>query len=488
MFDPQAVRLAISDLKAAFPDRYRNGARYLRRLDEIERRLPDIREGVANGRPEALREVDGLLAFQREALLANPLLDFDRLLLIRRRATVENPVKEPAVDPKKGKRKKVKKPKAKLGLPQNWQGNCSLPKTGYDNEIALLSPISPDGKLTTVFRPPGGAFVGDVDLHFDADRMRFSMPSKAGTWQVFEVGVDGGALRQVTPGDRDDVDNYDACYLPDGRILFTSTANMQGVPCIGGKGDVANLARLETDGKTVRMLAFEQDHDWCPTLLSNGRVLYTRWEYTDTPHYFTRLLMSMNPDGTNQVEFYGSNSYWPNALFYARPIPGHPTQFAAIVSGHHGVPRMGELVLFDAARGQHEADGAIQRIPGRGQKVEPIIRDGLVNGSWPKFLHPYPLSDKYLLVACQPGPKASWGIYLADVFDNLVLIKELPGNAPFEPIPLERTPRPPVIPDRVNLARKDATVYVVDVYRGPVLAGVPRGTVKNLRVISLTVA
>ncbi|KKM23006.1 hypothetical protein LCGC14_1619540, partial [marine sediment metagenome] len=35
--------------------------------------------------------------------------------------------------------------------------------------------------------------------------------------------------------------NYDACYLPDGRIVFTSTAPLIGVPCVGGSSKVANL-------------------------------------------------------------------------------------------------------------------------------------------------------------------------------------------------------------------------------------------------------
>jgi hypothetical protein len=71
------------------------------------------------------------------------------------------------------------------------------------------------------------------------------------------------------------------------------------------------------------------------------------------------------------MEYYGSNSYWPNAMFYARPIPGHPTKVVTIVGGHHGVPRMGELVILDPALGRREADGVVQRIPGYGKPVEP---------------------------------------------------------------------------------------------------------------------
>ena len=38
---------------------------------------------------------------------------------------------------------------------------------------------------------------------------------------------------------------------------------------------------MDADGSNIRQLCFEQDHDWCPTVLNDGRVLYLRWEYTD---------------------------------------------------------------------------------------------------------------------------------------------------------------------------------------------------------------
>jgi formylglycine-generating enzyme required for sulfatase activity len=405
---------------------------------------------------------------QRDVALSNPLLDFDRLLLVKRSVT-----------------------SPRLGLPQNWQSNCVLPTAGFDDEIAVLAPARTDGQLSTLYRPPGKHFVGDVDLHFDADRLLFSSIGEHNKWHVFEINTDGTGRRQVTPS-LPDVHNYDACYLPDGGIVFASTASMAAVPCVNGSTRVANFYRLETNG-AVRQLCFDQEHNWCPTMLESGRVLYLRWEYTDTPHSHDRVLFSMNPDGTEQMEFYGSNSYWPNSLFYARPIPGHPSKFVGIVGGHHGVPRMGELVLFDAARGRREAAGAIQRIPGHGKPVastsdpryeSTLIVDNLVDASWPKFLHPYPLSDKYFLAACQPTPQSLWGIYLVDVFDNLVLLKQEPGYALLEPLPLRRTVRPPLIPPKVDLTRDDAVVHLADVYAGDGLQGIPRGTVKKLRLIS----
>jgi hypothetical protein len=435
--ETEALRLAIEDLASTFPDRYRRADEFL-------------------GRLKGITDEPGFHALQREALLANPLLAFDKLLVIRRA-------------------------ERQLGLPWNWEGNSSLPQTGYVNEIATLSLA---GELRTLVRPEGGRFAGDVDLDFDAGHILFSMPGEGGRWQVFEAATDGTGLQQLPLIKEPDVDNYDACYLPDGDIIFSSTAPFTGVPCVTGSSHVSNLYRLDRRTGRTRRLTFDQEHDWCPTVLDDGRVLYLRWEYSDIPHFVSRILFTMNPDGTNQREFYGSNSYWPNSTFYARPIPGSSTKFVGIVSGHHDTQRMGELVLFDAARSRFEADGAIQRIPGRGKKVEAVIRDGLVGGSWPKFLHPWPLSDRYFLVSAKPTSTAKWGIYLADVFDNLVLLKEDAEGALLEPIPLRRRPHPPTIPSRVNPDSKDAVISISDVYAGPGLAGVPRGTVKALRLFT----
>ncbi|MCX5655304.1 MAG: SUMF1/EgtB/PvdO family nonheme iron enzyme, partial [Planctomycetota bacterium] len=450
----ESLRRAITDLVETYGPKYPKGKEYLARLAALEK------ASEAGGAATSKEKIEkGLAALAKDALLANPAIDFEQVLLVKRATR-------------------------NLGLPQNWQGNSTIGPHGYNNEIAVLSMKNPQAPLKTFYRPQGEEFVGDMELHWNADRLIFSKPGTNGRFQVWEIKIDGTGLRQVTPGEHPDVDNYDACYLPDGRIIFCSTACYLGVPCVGGGDHVGALYLLGKDGKTIRQLTFDQDHSWCPTVLPSGRVLYTRWEYSDTPHYFTRILFEMNPDGTAQFEHYGSNSYWPNSIFYARPIPGSPTKIVAVISGHHGVPRMGELILFDPSEGRHETSGVVQRIPGYGKPVPARIEDALVDGSWPKFLHPWPLNEKYFLVAMQPGPNANWGVYLVDIFDNRVLLHEESGYAMFEPVPVRRMPMPPVIPDKVKLQEKTATVYLVDVYQGKGLEGVPRGTVKNLRVFT----
>lgn len=454
--DLTALRLAIEDLNASFPGKYIGGADYLKAIVAFEKNLPSLKEGLASGDKTALVALANLQDLRRKALLANPLLDFDKVLL-------------------------VKRSEGNLCLPQNWQGNTSVnPQT--DNEIATLEYKKSDAPIETFYKPEKNYYVGDVDLNFDADKLMFSSIGTHNKWQVFEIKTDRTGLRQVTPADETDIDSYDSVYLPDGRIIFDSTSTFQGVPCVGGSDYVANLHLMDADGKTIRRLCFDQDNDWYPVVMPSGRIMYLRWEYTDSAHYFSRVMMSMNPDGTGQMELYGSNSYWPNSLFYARPLPGSSTKLVGIVTGHHGVARMGELVLFDVSKGRQENSGAIQRIPGRGKPVEDTIKDELVADSWPKFLHPYPLSDKYFLVSAKMTPSSAWGLYLVDTFDNMLLLKEIQGYALFEPLPFRKTVRPPVIPDKVKLADTNATVYLHDIYAGPGLMSVPRGTVKNLRL------
>ena len=468
LVNPPALRRALRDMAERFPATRNEMGQRLAELDEHAAHLPALASALAARTPGALEEAQAVLAFQREALLSHPSLDFEELLFIERRVP---DARRPAVG-------------AEAGLPANWQSNSVLARRGWKNALVRMELRDPAARTTPVLEPDGGAFLGDVDLHFDGTRVLFSSIGTHGRWQVFEAGIDGGPVRQVSRGEEADVDNYDPCYLPDEGVIYGSTAVRQGVPCVNASVAVANLFRMDADGGNVRRLCFDQDDDWHPTVTPDGKVMYTRWEYTDLPHSNSRILFQMNPDGTGQSAVYGSNSFWPTALFFARPMPGG--KFAGIVSGHHGVARMGELVVFDPARGRHEADGAVQRIPGWGKPVEAIVLDNLVDESWPKFLHPFPIDETMLLVAAKPTPASLWGIYLVDVFDNMLLLAEKDEHVLFEPIPLRPTPTPPALPNQVDPTRDDALIYLADVYQGPGLDGVPRGEVKALRLFTYT--
>jgi len=451
--NPESLKRAINDLATKFPDQY-DGKKFLTRYETTVQELSTVPQEDGEASFAIVQKFDEL---RREALLANPLMQFEQLLFRR----AQN-----------------------AGLEPNWISNAARNKGKYGNALAIVNPQDAGGKATTIIENPNDSFVGDINLHWDAEKILVTALSDEKTWQVFELNIDGTGFKQITPSMGKDVDNVEGCYIPDGSTLFISSASMLGVPCIDGQSVVGNIYRLEADGKTIRQLTFEQDQDWCPILLPNGGVLYLRWEYTDTAHYFTRLLFQMNPDGTNQMAYYGSNSFWPNSLFYAKPIPGSSTKFVGIVSGHHGVERIGELHLFDIQKGRKEADGVIQQIPGYGKPVEPSIKDELVEDSWPKFLFPCPLDENYFLVSAQLTHRSPWCLYLVDTFDNMLKIREEQGFGLYEPTPLIRRPKPPVRSVNVNLSSKESNVFLTDAYIGDGLKNVPKGTVKKFRVFA----
>ena len=216
--------------------------------------------------------------------------------------------------------------------------------------------------------------------------------------------------------------------------------------------------------------------------MANGKVMYTRWEYTDLTHYYSRIVMHMNPDGTEQKALYGSGSMFPNSTFDVQPLPGHPSAFVGIISGHHGVARSGRLILFDPSKARKGAAGMTQEIPYHDRPIVEEIKDQLVDGVWPQFVKPMPLNDKYYLVSAKLSPDDLWGLYLVDVFDNVTCIYKAEGEGYISPILVRKTTTPPAIPDRVKLNDKEATVFIQDIYTGEGLQGVPRGTVKELRI------
>ena len=482
LVNPAAMRRALADLEKMFPDRYPASDRLSIRIDELERQLPSLIKGCKTAPDQVtLKQAEALFAFQRELLVErNPLVDFEQIMTIRRRSQ------------KRGKRIDLGH---ELGLPTNSSANPQIfaqkMNKSIDNEIVTFSLRDSYENYSVLYRPKNPAFVGDIELHWDAEKILFSQGT-AKKWDLYELGFANPVPQKVTTLPGADIDNFDGCYMANDDIAFMSTGCFKAIPCLSDHV-VANMFRLHHDSDEIRQLTFEQDQDYYPTMSPDGSLLYLRWEYAGISHFGARTLFKMNPDGMNQRPFIGRGEYWPNAIFYARPCPGADGKVIGIVSGHHGVNRMGELVLFDA---NIEASiQAVQKIPGFGKKIIPKVEDKLVDDSWPKFLHPIPLgwdshresAAKFFLVSAWLGPDSSrnFSIYLTDIYDNMVLLATDPDPeiALLEPLPIKKTQRVPLIPDRINPDSKESTVFIQDIHVGQGLKGVPRGSVKKLRVI-----
>ena len=172
-------------------------------------------------------------------------------------------------------------------------------------------------------------------------------------------------------------------------------------------------------------------------------------------------------------------------MYFPHELPGRPGRLVSVLAGYHGPGRTGHLVVLDTNKGTREDDGIVTRISGTGEPLDVKIMDRLTENAWPKFHTPSPVTDKHFLVSAWMSDKhRRMGVYLVDVFDNMLLLHEIDGSALLEPIAIIKRRTPPVPANRVDPSRRDATVYVQDVHFGEGLAGVPRGTVKRLRVIA----
>lgn len=461
-----AVKLAFDDMKK---QKTFDAAKYEPMYKELVQLAQKGFNGIYRNNEQAIADAQKALEYKRAILLGNPLLDIDKVLVTRF---------------KLGSRARQAMAPSLGTQSNNWSNQQSASRMGFDGDIVELSNLRGDISQRTVFKPESNASIADMRLHWDGERIMFSSIMPDRRWNVFEVNIDGSGVKPLVETVEKDLEFFDGTYLPDGRIIVTSNVGYQGVPCVSGSDPVGNMMLYDPKSKNLRRLTFDQDANWNPTIMPNGRVMYTRWEYTDLTHYYSRFVMHMNPDGTENKALFGSGSMFPNSTFDMHTLPGHASAFVGIISGHHGIARSGRMILFDPTKARKGVAGMTQEIPYRNRPIVELVKDELVNGVWPQFIKPFPLDDKYFLVAAKLDPNALWGIYLVDVFDNVTLLMESEGEGFIAPIPVKKQVTPPVIPDRVKLGDKEATVFIQDIYEGEGLRGVPRGTVKALRVLS----
>ena len=460
----EAIRLAYEDMKRIEGF---DAVKYLPILTELEQQVKQGFGNIYSGDEAVLVNAEKAVANKRAILLANPLLNGDKILTVRYQLGNRD---RRAMAPELGTQS------------NNWSNQESARRKGFNADIVELSNLRDEVQIRTIYKPDNTSSIADLKLHWDGDRAMFTQTMSDNRWNVFEVKLNNGDCKKLIDNPEPDLEFYDGTYLPDGRIIANSNIGYQGVPCVNGSDPVGNMVLYTPQSKNLRRLTFDQDANWNPVIMNNGRVMYTRWEYTDLTHYYTRIVMNMNPDGTEQKALYGSGSMFPNSTFDVQPLPGYASAFVGIISGHHGVARSGRLILFDPATARKGAAGMLQEIPHRNRPIVEEVKDRLVDGVWPQFIKPSPLNDTYFLVAAKLDKNDLWGIYLVDKFDNVTCLHKMEGEGYISPIAVRKTVTPPAIPDRVKLDDKQATVFIQDIYEGEGLKGIPRGTVKSLRL------
>ena len=417
---------------------------------------------------------------KREVALGNPILNFNQLLFCKR----AQPSYSHLVGQYFGWRQRpggglfvLEHPGRSLAVrdlagAQLPAGSCLEPCVSFDARRIAFSfvacpPKTPDSKTLPVNED------GPAEAYF----------------HLYEINADGAGLRQLTDGCYDDMM---PCYLPDGGIAFVSTRRRGYSRCFGpnfsNRWHSYTLHRVNADGSGLRILSLNDVSEWFPSVAHDGQILFARWDYIDRDAVTHQNLWVARPDGTSPAAVWGNATPKPHCTFQAKPIPGsHKIVF--IASAHHAVTGGPVCVLDPTVDPNSQA--AITRItPGPYPEAESSRIEEY-------YASPWPLSENYFLVAYSPArlvfegehmhnpnPDNALGLYLLDAAGNRELLYRDAKLGCVSPMPLAPRPAPPVLPSALaDDPSASGEVLVTDIYRG--LDGVPRGAVKELRVVQI---
>ena len=312
------------------------------------------------------------------------------------------------------------------------------------------------------------------DLSFDGQRVLFSFkPHNEKAFHIYECNLDGSGLRQLTSGIFDD---FDPVYLPDGKhYVFSSSRGHTYVRCMPPT-NAYNLMRGSLEDDELFFISANNEPDYLPSVMNDGRIIYTRWEYTDKPLWRCQSLWTVNPDGTQPNTFWGNQSVWPDLLKDARAIPGsRRVMFTG--SAHHNW-FSGSIGIIDPDKGANFPNGLTKvtaelHWPESGNgPVDPVESpDYLAYGKFDSYQNPYPLSERDFLVSARRNGK--FALYLMDTDGNRELVYE-GTNHIFHAQPIRPRTAPPVVPDRVKwptkaerLSPEGGTIYSCLLYTSP---------------------
>ena len=449
---------------------------------------------------------------RRQIAFQNPLLDFDDMLCVVR-GTYAGSIRSNSgtMDMQGGHF--VNQyfgfnaiPGGGLYIVKNWKGNASPEVTNLLEDSVVQNGRFRGQKLNR------GAFC-TPDVDFDGKRISFSWSantnhklifSRDRLWNIFTVNSDGTNLTQLTDEAYDD---FDSCWLPNGRLAFISERRGGFIRCFSGlRVPQYSLFSMKDDGSDIIPLSYYETSEWNPTVNHDGKIVYTRWDYTDRENCIGSRYWVCGPDGTDPRAPHGNYPHpWhtfndhPNMRYDSRmgaprtetsirAVPGS-TLYMFTAAPHHG-DIDGTLCMLDLSIPDDGHMSQIKRIT----PEELFPESEFTMRSHFKYKTPWPLNEDYYIVNCWEN------LVLFDRFGNKELIchlREMPCKHDdrfrvFEPIPLRPRERPPILPTLTNqgedaIAADDpaapkATLAVMNVYESdqPLPEGVK---IKWLRVV-----
>jgi HEAT repeat protein len=308
--------------------------------------------------------------------------------------------------------------------------------------LYVLRPARPDGVVTPLTRFEDG-YVAEPEISWDGRYVVFTYRSRHNPWwHIFRVKVDGSELEQLTHGPYHDIG---PAYLPDGRIVFTSSRagirdEYHGYPC-------TSLHVMNTDGTDIHTIATNIGRDNEPAVLLDGRIVFSRLEVFYSRNKTELTLHAANPDGTRDMVLYGPERrvFWRDLDHGPRtPSDGQEAPLT------HRVLRMTQpQPMPDGQNVVVVTQGGLALV-GPSRYSEQIITPDNKTRS---YTTPFPLPDGRILCASTlktpDREKVDLGLYVFDPQSRkLTLLYNDPSAADFEARPIVERSRPPVLVSR----------------------------------------
>ena len=136
-------------------------------------------------------------------------------------------------------------------------------------------------------------------------------------------------------------------------------------------------------------------NDFTPSVMEDGRIIYSRWEYVDRPAIPIQSLWSINPDGTGLSGYFGNRVLSPATFMESHEIPG-TGKVLCVLTSHNG-PCRGAIGIVDPALGANSRQAIAN--------LTPEVNIGLVNQGDGNHIRgpyesPFPIDGEYFLVWC----------------------------------------------------------------------------------------
>lgn len=193
-------------------------------------------------------------------------------------------------------------------------------------------PTAPERNITEQVTGDDLYAIRDLDVSFDGTKIVFAMRGPLDedqdeedppTWNIWEYVFATDELRRVIASDIIAEEGHDVGphYLPDGRIVFSSTRQKQSKAILldesksqfeaqtSSRGEPAFVLHvMNAEGGDIRQISFNVDHDLDPSVLMSGKIIWSRWDNAPGGRNAIHLYQA-NPDGSGAELLYGAQSH-----------------------------------------------------------------------------------------------------------------------------------------------------------------------------------